>query len=304
VLRDGEVVGRLDPKHTTVGHIAELMVGRPAEVRRSSVASTASGGDAALEVHDLTVAMPGEEVRGISFTLRKGEMLGLGGLAGHGKIGVANGLMGLYPASGRVTKSGRPLALNDPRAAIRAGLAFVSEDRRGVGILPDESIELNIALTAIEAQSRFLHSAPVSAIRLLDGKAVRAHARGMIEQLDIRCTGPRQHVRRLSGGNQQKVCLARAMTLEPDTMLVSEPTRGIDVGAKERVLGVLRALNRERGLSILMTSSELAELRAVCDRIAIVYEGKIEAILPPDASDQDFGLAMAGELEREGASHG
>jgi simple sugar transport system ATP-binding protein len=297
VLRDGEVVGRLDPKHTTVGHIAELMVGRPADVRHATTAFAASAGEQALEVRDLRVAMPGEAVLGISFTLRKGEMLGLGGLAGHGKIGVANGLMGMFPTKGHVTKNGRPLALNDPRAAIRAGLAFVSEDRRGVGILPDESIELNIALTAIEAQGRFLHRAPVSALRLLDGKAVRAHARGMIERLDIRTTGPRQHVRRLSGGNQQKVCLARAMTLEPDTLLVSEPTRGIDVGAKQRVLDVLQSLNRERGLSILMTSSELAELRSVCDRIAIVYEGKIEAILPPDASDQDFGLAMAGELK-------
>ncbi len=123
----------------------------------------------------------------------------------------------------------------------------------------------------------------------------------MIRALDIRCTGSRQHVRRLSGGNQQKVCLARAMTLEPDTLLVSEPTRGIDVGAKERVLEILRGLNRERGLSLLVTSSELAELRAMCDRIAIVYRGQIEAVLPPDASDEQFGLAMAGELHHAGS---
>jgi simple sugar transport system ATP-binding protein len=108
--------------------------------------------------------------------------------------------------------------------------------------------------------------------------------------------GPRQHVRRLSGGNEQKVCLARAMTLEPDTLMVSEPTRGIDVGAKERVLDILRSLNRERGMSLIVTSSELAELRVICDRIAIVYRGRIEAVLPPDASDERFGLAMAGEL--------
>jgi simple sugar transport system ATP-binding protein len=212
--------------------------------------------------------------------------------------------MGLYPARGTVTKHGAPLALNDPRAAIRARLAFVSEDRRGVGILPDESIELNIALTAIEAQGRFLHRAPIEPLRLMDGRAVRRHASDMIRTLDIRCTGPRQHVRRLSGGNQQKVCLARAMTLEPDTLLVSEPTRGIDVGAKERVLQLLRSLNRERGMSLLVTSSELAELRAICDRIAIVYHGRIEAILPHDASDAEFGMAMAGELHGKGEHRG
>jgi len=304
VLRDGEVVARLEPKRTTVGQIAELMVGRPAAIAGARAAAAAQTGPPALEVKDLFVDMPGEQVEGVSLTLQKGEVLGLAGLAGHGKIGVANGLMGLYPGRGEVRKDGSPLALNDPRAAIRAGLAFVSEDRRGVGILPDESIELNIALTAIEAQNRFLLPGPIAPLRVIDGSSVRRHAREMIRALDIRCTGPRQHVRRLSGGNQQKVCLARAMALEPDTLLVSEPTRGIDVGAKERVLDILRGLNRERGLSLLVTSSELAELRAICDRIAIVYRGRIDAVLAPDASDQDFGLAMAGELERTGPARG
>jgi simple sugar transport system ATP-binding protein len=296
VLRDGEVVGRPDPQATTVIHIAELMVGRPAALVKKRAARAGAGGIPALEVKDLVVDMPGERVEGVSFTLEAGEVLGLAGLAGHGKIGIANGLMGLYPARGSVLKDGKSLTLNDPRAAIRARLAFVSEDRRGVGILPDESIELNIALTAIEAQGRFLHAAPLEPLRLMDGGAVRRHAREMIRALDIRCTGPRQHVRRLSGGNQQKVCLARAMTLEPDTLLVSEPTRGIDVGAKERVLELLRSLNRDRGISLLVTSSELAELRAICDRIVIVYHGRIEAVLPSDATDAEFGLAMAGEL--------
>ena len=242
--------------------------------------------------------MPGEEVRGVTLALEKGEVLGVGGLAGHGKIGIANGLMGLFPSQGRVLKDGAALKLNDARGAIRAGLAFVSEDRRGVGLLPDESIELNVVLTAIETQNRFLLPGPIDALRLLDQRHMRRHARDMIQHLDIRCTGPGQAVRRLSGGNQQKVCLARAMTLEPDTLLVSEPTRGIDVGAKERVLDLLRTLNREQGMTLLVTSSELAELRAICDRIAIIYHGRVETVLPPDASDRDFGLAMAGELER------
>jgi simple sugar transport system ATP-binding protein len=304
VLRDGEVVGRLEPQSTTVGRIAELMVGRPAAIVLHAETTLSSGGAHALEVEDLFVDMPGERVEGISFTLAKGEVLGLGGLAGQGKIGVANGLMGLHRARGRVLKDGMPFTLNDPRAAIAAGLAFVSEDRRGVGILPDESIELNIALTAIEAQNRFLRPGPIPPLRLLDGRATRRHAQEMIRALDIRCTGPRQQVRRLSGGNQQKVCLARAMTLEPDTLLVSEPTRGIDVGAKERVLEILRSLNRERGMTLLITSSELAELRAICNRIAIVYRGRIEAILAPDASDESFGLAMAGELHEAEARRG
>ena len=297
VLRDGEVVGRPDPKRASVGQIAELMVGRPMAVVRHPGPAAASTAAPRLELRDLHVDMPGEVVAGVSLTLAPGEVLGLAGLAGHGKVGVANGIMGLAPARGTVLKDGKPLALGDPLAALGAGLAFVSEDRRGVGILPDESIELNIAIAAITARDRFLAPGPIGALRLHDAGAIRRHARAMITALDIRCTGPRQHVRRLSGGNQQKVCLARAMTLEPDTLLVSEPTRGIDVGAKERVLDLLRALNRERGLSLLVTSSELAELRALCDRIAIVYRGRVEAVLPPDAPDAQFGLAMAGELE-------
>jgi simple sugar transport system ATP-binding protein len=296
VRRAGVGVDHLAPTQTPAQHTADTRGGRPTAVIRHAAQRDAATGTPALEIRDLHVQMPGEEVRGVSLSIQKGEILGLGGLAGHGKLGVANGLMGLYPATGTVLKNGEPLALNDARSALRAGLAFVSEDRRGVGILPDESIELNIAITAMDSQNRFLLPGPVSALRLLDTRTVRRHAREMISALDIRCTGPRQHVRRLSGGNQQKVCLARAMTLEPDTLMVSEPTRGIDIGAKERVLDILRKLNREQGLTLLVTSSELAELRAVCDRIAIVYEGRIEAVLPPDASDAQFGLAMAGEL--------
>ncbi len=294
VLRDGEVVGTPDPKETTVVRIAELMVGRPAAVvaQRRFFAPTT---EPVLGVENLNVDMPGERVEDVTLSVRRGEILGIGGLAGHGKLGIANGLMGLYPASGRVIFDKAMFALNEPRVALERGLAFVSEDRRGVGLLPEESIELNIALSALEAHGRFLHPFPIPALRVLNHRAMRTHALEMIRSLDIRCTGPSQQVRRLSGGNQQKVCVARAMTLEPRLLFVSEPTRGIDVGAKQRVLEILAALNRDHDVTLVVTSSELAELRAISDRVAIVYRGKIAAVLPPDAPDADFGLAMAGE---------
>ncbi|HEU4765668.1 MAG TPA: sugar ABC transporter ATP-binding protein [Candidatus Eisenbacteria bacterium] len=294
VLRDGEVVGTPDPRSTSVVRIAELMVGRPAMAvahRRGPV----EGAAVTLALEGLRVAMPGEPVEDVTLSVREGEIFGIGGLAGHGKLGIANGVMGLYPATGRVLLRGEPLPLNDPRGALRRGLAFVSEDRRGVGLLPDESIELNIALSALEAQGRFLHRFPIPALRPLDQKALREHALEMIRRLDVRTTGAAQQVRRLSGGNQQKVCLARAMTLRPRVLFVNEPTRGIDVGAKERVLEILAGLNRDDGVTLVVTSSELAELRAICDRIAIVYHGRVAAVLPPDAPDARFGLAMAGE---------
>ncbi|HEX7878950.1 MAG TPA: ATP-binding cassette domain-containing protein, partial [Candidatus Eisenbacteria bacterium] len=223
-----------------------------------------------------------------------GEILGLGGLAGYGKVGVANGIMGLHPARGAITVRGRPLKLNDPGASLGERMAFVSEDRRGVGIMAEESIELNIVLPSVRVQRRFLKQvAPL--LHLLDQSGVRRHAEEMIRRLDVRTTGPTQPVGRLSGGNQQKVCVARAMTLDPEILLVSEPTRGIDIGAKKLVLDLIVELNRTRGVTVIVTSSELAELRSICDRIAIVTRGKVHAILEPDAADAQYGLAMAGE---------
>ncbi len=294
VLRDGEVVRVLPRPEASIGLIAELMVGRKIEEIRAKDMRGASTG-AILTIRDYHVDMPGEEVKGLDLEVMKGEILGLGGLAGYGKVGVANGLMGQQPARGTVLLNGQPLALNDPAASLRAGLAFVSEDRRGVGIMADESIELNIGLPALRAQGRFLRPFPLSALALLDDRELRRHSLEMIERLDIRCTGPAQAVGRLSGGNQQKVCVAGAMTLEPSILLVSEPTRGIDIGAKKRVLDLIVSLNRDRGVTVIVTSSELAELRGICDRIAIITRGKVHAVLAPDDSDQKYGLAMAGE---------
>ncbi|MDK2931959.1 MAG: simple sugar transport system ATP-binding protein [Bacillota bacterium] len=296
VLRDGEVVARLHRNEAVLERIAELMVGRKVEkIDLPPRRKEPSDQDIALTIENLVVNMPGEVVRGVSLAVRRGEILGIGGLAGHGKIGIANGIMGLYPASGRVSKNGREVPLNSPDRALAMGLAFVSEDRRGVGLLLDESIERNIATVAMQVQNKFLARWPrLPALRLENRAALRSHAEEVIRKLDIRCTGPGQLVRRLSGGNQQKVCIAKALTLDPEILLVSEPTRGIDVGAKKLVLDLLVRLNRERNVTIVMTSSELGELRKICDRIAIVYGGKLAGILPPDASDAEFGLMMAG----------
>lgn len=201
--------------------------------------------------------------------------------------------MGLFPATGEVLLHGEKLNLNNPEDVLAKGLAFVSEDRRGVGLLLDESIENNIAISAMQIQDKFLTR--VLGIKFRTGWKIRAHAHKTIKEMDIRCTGPDQLTRRLSGGNQQKVCIARAVALEPKILFVSEPTRGIDVGAKKLVLDLLLKLNEEMGMTIIITSSELVELRSICDRIAIIYDGKLEGMLPPDAGDLDFGLMMAGK---------
>ena len=296
VLRDGELISETAPAETSIDRIAELMVGRKIESGEMQGRPAESiSGETILEIRDLSVDMPGETVSSVTLDVKHGEILGLGGLAGQGKIGIANGIMGLFNSAGYVRLNGVDIKLNDARASLDAQMAFVSEDRRGTGLLLDDSIEFNIAATAIQLQDKFMRPGRFST---LDSKAMRAYAETMIKELDIRCTGPTQLTRRLSGGNQQKVCIARAIALEPTLLFVSEPTRGIDIGAKKLILDRLVELNRKQGLTIVMTSSELAELRLVCDRIAIICRGKLEGVLLPTDSDRDFGLMMAGEYNK------
>ena len=298
ILRDGQLVCTRKKQETSAEELAALMIGRGDDsvIKINGKTDHSHGTDIALKVRGLTVEMPGEMVKGIDLDVYTGEIIGIGGLAGQGKIGLPNGVMGLYPAEGSVELFGKPLPLNDTKTALQSGMAMVSEDRRGVGLLLDQSIEDNIAFTAMQVNGEFL----TKPFGLRDGKGIRKFAEQCIQDLDIRCTGPTQTAGTLSGGNQQKVCVARALAMKPKFLFVSEPTRGIDIGAKQLVLETLVKLNREQGLTVVVVSSELQELRSVCDRIAIVSEGKIASILRPDSSDAAFGLAMSGKKVYEG----
>ena len=293
VLRDGELMVTKPIAETSIVEIAELMVGRTINKLAGEGESRAAleGAPIALSVRDLHVDMPGEIVKGLSFDVRRGEIFGIGGMAGQGKVGIANGISGLFPADGSVEVFGEPLDLSKLGAALDKKVAFVSEDRRGIGLLLDESIAYNIMFRVMTTRQDFLRS--FLFMKLLNWGEMRRHAEKMIKLLDIRCRTWRQKAGTLSGGNQQKVCLASALTMNPRVLIVSEPTRGIDIGAKELILNYLTKLRNEEGLTIIMISSELAELRSLCDRVAIVSDGKIVNILPPDASDAEFGLAMS-----------
>ena len=288
ILRDGELVITKDVKDTNVIEIAEYMVGRKVSIDREHGIERNISDDVFLSVKNLHVAMPSENVKGISFDVRKGEIFGIGGLAGQGKLGIANGIMGMYESMGEVIMDGVPINLNNTKQTLKTGAAFLSEDRKGVGLLLDEPIDANVVFTDMNVNNNFLLP-----LGLVNKKAIRSHAKKMIKDLDIRCTSEKQHAGRLSGGNQQKVCVARALTQNPKMLFVSEPTRGVDIGAKKLILDLLLELSRE-GMTIVMTSSELAELCSICDRIAIICEGKMIGILPPDATPVEFGLMMSG----------
>ena len=301
ILRDGEWVATEETKNITAAEIARLMVGRALTLERTEGNREISE-ENVLTVEGLRVMMPGEEVKGVDLAVRKGEILGIGGLAGQGKLGIANGLMGMYPVEGKITYKGEPLDITKTNETLKKGIAFLSEDRKGVGLMLSSAIDLNIAFTAMEVNNRFLKS--VGPLKLADSKAIREYAEQMVKELDIRCTSTSQHAGALSGGNQQKVCLGKALALDPELLLVSEPTRGIDIGAKKLILDLLKQLAEERGMTIIMTSSELAELRSICDRVLIICEGKVAGELSPMDSDEVYGLMMSGVSKEEAMKAG
>ena len=255
VMRDGFVVKDVPAKETNVNEISKWMVGRNVDTAASVEARDEKDAKTIMSIRRLWVDMPGEIVRDVSLDVKEGEILGIGGLAGQGKLGIPNGIMGLYEAGGTVELDGKQIPLNSPRKCLDASLAFVSEDRRGVGLLLDETLEWNVAFPAMQVQNKFLKNYLGGLIKWRDEKAIREVTERYIDELAIKCTGSKQKAKELSGGNQQKICLAKAFALEPKFLFVSEPTRGIDVGAKALVLEALRRFNRESGVTVVMISS-------------------------------------------------
>ncbi|MDR1704616.1 MAG: sugar ABC transporter ATP-binding protein [Clostridiales bacterium] len=295
VLRDGELIKSVKREEGySVADIAKWMVGRDVQHGKDKKAHKSDSGDfpggdeTLMEVRNLWVNMAGELVNDVSLDIKKGEVLGIGGLAGQGKLGIPNGIMGLMEAGGTVLYKGQELRLNEPRHVLDKNIAFVSEDRRGVGLLLDEPIYWNITFSSMQISGKYLN------FIFRDERAMREAAQKYIDQLEIRCVSAKQKVRELSGGNQQKICLAKAFDLAPELLFVSEPTRGIDVGAKYLVIEALRRYNKENGVTIVMVSSELEELRVICDRIAIISDGRVAGILDAGEESAKFGLLMAG----------
>ncbi|MCI9362911.1 sugar ABC transporter ATP-binding protein [bacterium 1XD42-1] len=297
IMRDGYVVKDVPARETDVADITKWMVGRNIQSSAQTESKIDPNAKTILSIQHLWVDMPGETVRNVSLDIKEGEILGIGGLAGQGKLGIPNGVMGLYEAGGKVIFDGKEIPLNSPRVCLDASLAFVSEDRRGVGLLLDETLEWNVAFSAMQIQNKFLKKYLGGLITWRDEKAIHDVTQKYIDELMIKCTSSLQKAKELSGGNQQKVCLAKAFALEPKFLFVSEPTRGIDVGAKSLVLEALKKFNRERGVTVVMISSELEELRITCDRIAIVSGGKIAGILPATESSEKFGMLMVSQVK-------
>jgi general nucleoside transport system ATP-binding protein len=288
VLRGGKSIGTVVTSEATSQSLAALMVGREVEISRRELRSEI--GAIVLEVNGLSAL--GDRgvnaLREVSLTVRAGEVLGIAGVAGNGQRELAETITGMRPATaGSVKVDGDSVTSGDPRSAIRAGIAHVPEDRLHTGVAPSLSIASNIVLKAY-GSPEFSHG-PLLRLRRIGARAVE-----MIQRYDVKTPGPETPARRLSGGNLQKVVLAREFSSEPRVLVAAAPTRGLDVGAIETVHGYLREA-AERGVAVLLISEDLDEVLTLSDRVVVMYEGSIAGELDAAvATPEEVGLLMAG----------
>ncbi len=273
VLRDGRHIATAPLGELSVPAVVRMMVGR--EVAQVSAGAPILDGQVVLEVRGLS---RGRTVRDVSLKLHQGEILGMFGLVGSGRTDLARALFGVDPIErGEVWIDGRRARIDSPRRAIAQGLGFVPEDRKAQGLFLNMAVGQNVTIAALGDLAR---------LDFIDFARMRRLAQEYVERLDIRTPGLGQRVRNLSGGNQQKTVIARWLTLHPKVLILDEPTRGIDVGAKAEIHALMRALARE-GVAVLMISSELPEIMAVSDRIVVMREGRVVGELSRAEASQD-----------------
>ncbi len=294
VLRRGKVVGERPPS-STEDELATLMVGRDVQLRVSKQA--AKPGEVVLDVADLIVTdLAGQaQVNGTSFQVRAGEILGVAGVQGNGQTELCEALMGLRPTTaGRVTLDGRDLTRATPAQRLEAGIAYVPEDRQEDGLIGEFSVADNMVLDQY-------NKPPFAKGINLNLGAIAANAAERVTEFDVRTTSADTAVGTLSGGNQQKVILARELAHEHKVLIASQPTRGLDVGSIEFVHRRI-VDQRDKGVAVLIVSAELDEIYALADRIAVMYEGKITGFRPPTVPVEELGKLMAGGADQDPAA--
>jgi len=280
VLRDGESIATRRADAIDRGELVRLMIGREAAEARAVRPSAL--GQVALEVRGLSNLARG--VRSVSCAVRRGEILGLSGLVGSGRTELAETIFGLTPHNeGEILVDGKTATIGSPEDAIRLGIGYVPEDRQRHGVVGEMSVAVNTTLNQLEATSWR---------GLVDDAAERRIAGAYVERLRIKTPSVDAAVEALSGGNQQKVALARWLSIEPRVLILDEPTQGVDIGAKGEIHDIIVRL-ADKGLAIVMISSELPELLAMSDRIAVMRAGTIVGTLSRDQASPELVMALA-----------
>jgi len=295
VLRRGRQVETLDREGATESQLARLMVGREVLLRVDKHPSTP--GDPLLVVEDLTVLDDRglEAVRGASLEVREGEIVGLAGVDGNGQAELIEALSGLRrPVSGRILIGDKDITGAHAKDVLDLGIGHIPEDRHRRGLVLDFTLAENLALHDYRKQ-------PDSRLGWLFPRRLIERARKLLRQFDVRGGGPETPASSLSGGNQQKIVLAREIARDPRVLLAAQPTRGLDVGAIEFVHRRLLEA-RDRRKAVLLVSLELDEILSLSDRILVLYEGRIAAEFGPDADEQELGIAMTGGTVEEVAA--
>jgi ribose transport system ATP-binding protein len=290
VLRDGHYVDTLPTAQTATREIIAAMVGRQLAtgVRPDpAVSSDATGREVVLAVRGLSTR---KLLKHVSFDLHRGEILGFAGLMGAGRTEVARAIIGADKATGVVEVNGRPITVRNPADAVRHGIGYLSEDRKRYGLLLDQDVVRNVMLSSLPGMTR------AGFVRDADGRRV---AKKMVDRLTIRTPSVTQRTKNLSGGNQQKVVLAKWLVRDCDVLIVDEPTRGIDVGAKDEIYGLLTSLAAQ-GKSIIVISSELEEVLRLADRIVVMCDGRVTGTLHNADATQHAIMELA---TRFGADH-
>ena len=294
VLRNGRVVGRVKTEETTRSELARMMVGR--EVIERWEKPPVELGPVVLEVEDLHCLSDREvpALRGVSLQVRAGEILGIAGVSGNGQRELAEVIVGLRPATrGHVRLSGQEVTNWPPERLIAAGLAFIPEERLTMGVIQEFSVAENAILET--------HTAPeLRRGPFLDLQAIRQHTVRLIREYDVRTPSLEVPAKNLSGGNIQKLILARELARRPRVLIAAQPTRGVDIGATEYIHRRLIE-QRGEGTAILLISEDLDEILALSDRIAVMYEGEIVGVVPvEEANAEELGLMMAGARRGRG----
>ncbi len=297
VMRDGQYIGTVPTPEATVDQVIKMMIGRT--VYETSPEIPENGGqEVVLEVQNLN---RGKDLQDISFSLKSGEILGFAGLMGAGRTDVARAIFGADPIdSGEIYVKGRKVHINSPRDAVAHGIGYLSEDRKHYGVALDLDVETNIVLAAFRKFLRFLG--------WVNSAETRETASHFVDALSIKTPSLQQRVKNLSGGNQQKVVIAKWLTAATDILIFDEPTRGIDVGAKSEIYKLLNDLVQE-GKAIIMISSELPEILRMSHRIIVMCEGRITGELSndketPTTETTDVNASMQEEIMRYATQRG
>ena len=284
ILRDGDQISLTPARELDEQEMALHMVGR--ELTQLFPPKAVPQGEVALEVEGLTI--PGV-LEKASFRLHQGEVLGVAGLRGSGQTEMAEAIMGLRKASsGRITAQGRELKKGTPQESIQAGIAYMSEDRQGKGLILGFDIPANITLATLKKYGRLL----------INKAAERAKSDGYVKRFNVRAASLLSELQYLSGGNQQKVYLAKAMDIEPRILILNEPTRGIDVNAKSEIYHFINAL-AGTGIACLIISSEMEELIGVCSRVLVMHEGRIRGELSGEEIKEESIMLYAAGLKQD-----